>query len=145
MSPRAGSKSHVRTKHVTTNFSMLSKLSRQEFPNWRDKRATVSFFFENISNPAVERMNQLTMTMTMTMTMTHSEKSLIYQMKAWPYRQECRGHGPTKKYLFLLVYLARLTSSASTNCWRTDCIATVPEMDSMYKEKTNMNHRQLLC
>ena len=37
---------------------------------------------------------------TMTMTMTHSEKSLIYQMKAWPYRQECRGHGPAKKNLF---------------------------------------------
>ena len=24
--------------------------------------------------------------------MTHSEKSHICQMKAWPYRQECRGH-----------------------------------------------------
>ena len=38
-------------------------------------------------------------TMTMTMTMTHSEKSHISQMRAWPYRQECRGHGPTKKNL----------------------------------------------
>ena len=28
---------------------------------------------------------------TMTMTMTHSEKSHICQMKAWPYRQECRS------------------------------------------------------
>ena len=37
--------------------------------------------------------------MTMTMTMTHSEKSNICQMKAWPYRQECRGHDPTKKNL----------------------------------------------
>ena len=37
--------------------------------------------------------------MTMTMTMTHSEKSHIGQMRAWPYRQECRGHGPTKKNL----------------------------------------------
>ena len=37
---------------------------------------------------------------TMTMTMTHSEKSHIHRMKAWPYRQECRGHGPTKKNLF---------------------------------------------
>ena len=36
---------------------------------------------------------------TMTMTMTHSEKSHIGQMRAWPYRQECRGHGPTKKNL----------------------------------------------
>ena len=44
--------------------------------------------------------------MTMTMTMTHSEKSHIYRMKAWPYRQECRDHGPTKKNLFLLVELA---------------------------------------
>ena len=35
----------------------------------------------------------------MTMTMTHSEKSNICQMKAWPYRQECRGHDPTKKNL----------------------------------------------
>ena len=37
--------------------------------------------------------------MTMTMTMTHSEKSHIGQMRAWPYRQERRGHGPTKKNL----------------------------------------------
>ena len=37
---------------------------------------------------------------TMTMTMTHSEKSHIHRMKAWPYRQECRGHDPTKKNLF---------------------------------------------
>ena len=36
----------------------------------------------------------------LTMTMTHSEKSHIRQMKAWPYRQECRGHDPTKKNLF---------------------------------------------
>ena len=35
----------------------------------------------------------------MTMTMTHSEKSNICQMNAWPYRQECRGHDPTKKNL----------------------------------------------
>ena len=41
-----------------------------------------------------------TMTMTMTMTMTHSEKSHIHRMKAWPYRQECRGHDPTKRNLF---------------------------------------------
>ena len=36
---------------------------------------------------------------TMTMTMTHSEKSHINQMRAWPYRQECRDHGPSKKNL----------------------------------------------
>ena len=40
-----------------------------------------------------------TSTMTMTMTMTHSEKSHINQMRAWPYRQECRDHGPSKKNL----------------------------------------------
>ena len=33
------------------------------------------------------------------MTMTHSEKSHIRRMKAWPHRQECRGHDPTKKNL----------------------------------------------
>ena len=43
--------------------------------------------------------DKMDMTMTMTMTMTHSEKSNICQMKAWPYRQECRGHDPTKKNL----------------------------------------------
>ena len=36
----------------------------------------------------------------MTMTMTRSEKSRIHRMKAWPYKQECRDHGPTKKNLF---------------------------------------------
>ena len=30
---------------------------------------------------------------------THSEKSHICQMRAWPCRQERRGHGPTKKNL----------------------------------------------
>ena len=44
---------------------------------------------------------------TMTMTMTHSEKSHIHRMKAWPYRQECRDHGLTKKESVLLVKLAR--------------------------------------
>ena len=42
----------------------------------------------------------------MTMTMTHSEKSHIGQMRAWPYRQECRGHGPTKKESVLHADLA---------------------------------------
>ena len=36
------------------------------------------------------------LTMTMTMTMTHSEKSNICQVKAWPYRQECRVGGVRK-------------------------------------------------
>ena len=52
-------------------------------------------------------LTRLTMTMTMTMTMTHSEKSHIHRTKAWPYRQECRDHGPTKKESVLLVKLAR--------------------------------------
>ena len=43
----------------------------------------------------------------MTMTMTHSEKSHIHRMKAWPYRQECRGHDPTKKNLFCWCSFAR--------------------------------------
>ena len=42
----------------------------------------------------------------MTMTMTHSEKSHIRRMKAWPYKQECRGHDPTKKESVLLMKLA---------------------------------------
>ena len=41
----------------------------------------------------------LTILLHLTMTMTHSEKSNICQMKAWPYKQECRGHDPTKKNL----------------------------------------------
>ena len=45
--------------------------------------------------------------MTMTMTMTHSEKSRIHRMKAWPYRQECRGPWPHKKKSVVLVELAR--------------------------------------
>ena len=47
--------------------------------------------------PTIQRQGR---TMTMTMTMTHSKKSHIRRMKAWPYRQECRGHDPTKKNLF---------------------------------------------
>ena len=42
----------------------------------------------------------------MTMTMTHSEKSRINQMRAWPYRQECRDHGLSKKESVLLGKLA---------------------------------------
>ena len=33
----------------------------------------------------------------MTMTMTHSEESHIGQMRAWPYRQECRGWSHKKE------------------------------------------------
>ena len=45
---------------------------------------------------------------TMTMTMTHSEKSHINQMRAWPYRQECRGHDTAKKESVALMKLALL-------------------------------------
>ena len=56
------------------------------------------------------------LTMTMTMTMTHSEKSDIRQMKAWPYRQECRGHDPAKKESVVLVKFALLARCAQTHC-----------------------------
>ena len=46
-----------------------------------------------------QELKELEETMTMTMTMTHSEKSHIRRMKAWPYKQECRGHDTTKKNL----------------------------------------------
>ena len=36
----------------------------------------------------------------------NSEKSHICQMKAWPYKQECGGHDPTKKESVVLVKLA---------------------------------------
>ena len=47
-----------------------------------------------------EAEKQREMNMKEIMTMAHSEKSHIHRMKAWPYRQECRGHGPTIKNLF---------------------------------------------
>merc|ERR1712136_352354 len=40
------------------------------------------------------------------MTMTHSEKSNNCQMKAWPYRPECRGHDPHEKESVVLLKLA---------------------------------------
>ena len=56
-------------------------------------RMSGSAFVTFVSGPHVQAM-------TMTMTMTHSEKSHIRRRKAWPYRQECRGHDPQKKNLF---------------------------------------------
>ena len=50
-----------------------------------------------------------------TITITHSEKSHIHRMKAWPYRQECRGHGPTKRIFFAGVACS-LARCAGTNC-----------------------------
>ena len=38
-----------------------------------------------------------------------------------------------------------LAKCAGTSCWKTECSATVPEMNSSTKErKSNMNHKQLL-
>ena len=69
--------------------------------------------------------------MTMTMTMTHSEKSHINQMRAWPYKQECRGHDPTKKNLFCWWNLLIGKVCKYKLLW-TECSATRHEMDSMY-------------
>ena len=55
---------------------------------------------QDLNVPKIEVPEKNMLAMTMTMTMTHSEKSHIHRMKAWPYRQECRDHGPTKKNLF---------------------------------------------
>ena len=52
----------------------------------------------------------------MTMTMKHSEKPDIRQMKAWPYRQERRGHDPAKKENGVLMKLALLARCAQTHC-----------------------------
>ena len=52
------------------------------------------------SVPSNVRISENSTGRVVTMTMTHSEKSHIRRMKAWLYRQECRGHDPTKKNLF---------------------------------------------
>ena len=62
---------------------------------------------------------------TMTMTMTHSEKSHINQMRAWPYRQECRDHGPSKKNLFYWGSLLFGKVCKNKLLW-TECNATRP-------------------
>ena len=66
--------------------------------------------------------------MTMTMTMTHSEKSHIRRMKAWPYRQECGGHDPTKKESVLLI-----GKVCKYKLLRTEYNASSLEMNSKYK------------
>ena len=37
-------------------------------------------------------------------------------MKAWPYRQECRGHDPAEKESVALMKLALLARCAQTHC-----------------------------
>ena len=83
---------------------------------------------------------------TMTMTMTHSEKSHIGQMKAWPYRQECRGHGSTKKNLSYKGNLLLGKVCKYKLLW-TECNASWLEMNSLYKRKKSdsKSHRLLLC
>ena len=82
--------------------------------------------------------------MTMTMTMTHSEKSHINQMRAWPYRQECRGHGPSKKNLSYWESLLLGKVCKYKLLW-TECNASRLEMNSMYKKINTRLHRLLLC
>ena len=76
--------------------------------------------------------------MTMTMTMTHSEKSRINQMRAWPYRQQCRDHGPSKKNLFYWRSLLLGKVCKYKLLW-TECNASRLEMNSMYKKKQHRN------
>ena len=38
-------------------------------------------------------------------------------MKAWPYRQECRGHDPAKKESVVLMKLTLLARCAQTHCY----------------------------
>ena len=72
------------------------------------------------------------------MTMTHSEKSRINQMRAWPYRQECRDHGPSKKNLFYRGSLLIGKVCKYKLLW-TECNASRLEMNSMYKKKQQRN------
>ena len=77
---------------------------------------------------------------TMTMTMTHSEKSHIGQMRAWPYRQECRGHGSTKKNLSYKGNLLLGKVCKYKLLW-TECNASWLEMNSLYKRKKVTRNR----
>ena len=70
----------------------------------------------------------------MTMTMTHSEKSRINQMRAWPYRQECRDHGPSKKNLSYWGSLLLGKVCKYKLLW-TECNASWLEMNSSIRKK----------
>ena len=54
-------------------------------------------------------------------------------MKAWPYRQECRDHGPTKKNLFLLVELARWQGVQTQSVNGQSAMQTSLDMNSSRK------------
>ena len=76
---------------------------------------------------------------TMTMTTTHSDKSDIRQMKAWPYRQECRGHDPAKKESVVLMKLVLLARCAQTHCYGQ---CAVHQVLRWTQNKENKNTRQ---
>ena len=84
------------------------------------------------------------MIMTMTMTMTHSEKSRSNQMRAWPYKQECRDHGPSKKNLFYWGSLLICKVRKYKLLW-TECNASRLEMNSMYKKTTKKRDHTGCC
>ena len=65
----------------------------------------------------------------MTMTLTHSEKSDIRQMKAWPYRQECRVMTPQKRICCADEACSFGKVCTNSLLW-TVCSASSPEMDS---------------
>ena len=80
------------------------------------------------------------------MTMTHSEKSHIRRMKAWPYKQECRGHDPTKKESVLLMKLAHCQGvQVQTVKDRVQCIKSRDELKVQENNKDTRPHRLLLC
>ena len=76
------------------------------------------------------------------MTMTHSEESSdIRQMKAWPYKQECRGHDPAKKESVVLMKLALLARCAQTQLlWTTT--QAVAGMNSQIRNSESSDSEQ---
>ena len=80
----------------------------------------------------------------MIMTMTHSEKSHICQMKAWPYRQECRGHDPTKKNL-LCCWSLLIGKVCMYKLLRTVSNVSCPEMNSDTLENDMRWHTGCYC
>ena len=65
-------------------------------------------------------------------------------MKAWPYRQECRGHDPAKKESVALMKLALLAKWCTNPLLRTVGSASKLEMNSKYRNRHVTTHRLLL-
>ena len=101
----------VATWHAKKQFNqgnsatVKSTRNKQVSPtekNWRTKENKQEQKCEQVDmtqlfkNTEMSQVNVF-MFQPMTMTVTHSEKPHIRRMKAWPYRQECRGHDPTKR------------------------------------------------